>query len=312
MGYAIGTVTGSGGDEAHYKVLAAIRTLALANGWTSLRYVSTGTDREVILQSSGLSTTEDIYIGFKTYHDVGADYYNIQVATFVGYLAGNSFESQPGYKASGVCCHNNAVTYFITANAQRITGCFKVGTPTYEHFYAGKMYVYGRPSEFPSPLVVAGMFNGPEARRYSDTMHHFPYYGSDVYSYYAPNEPSNLWLRDQSGVYIQAEAYPWFSGQTSMRPPGTSYQLQPIILSKYSLTQNRGNVFGELDGVSMLTGFNNSVENVLQQGGTFYNQTGHTVLESVNGIIANGGKAYVVLQDVSRNGFDNFIAMEMS
>ena len=57
MGHAIATVTGGSGDEAHYKVLAAIKTLAEANGWTTLRYVNTGLVRELILNSSGLSGT---------------------------------------------------------------------------------------------------------------------------------------------------------------------------------------------------------------------------------------------------------------
>ena len=67
MGYAIGTLTKGGGDDCHYKILGIIKILAEANGWTTLRYVNTGTDRELILKGVGLSGAEEIFVGFKTY-----------------------------------------------------------------------------------------------------------------------------------------------------------------------------------------------------------------------------------------------------
>lgn len=323
MGYAIATVTGGLGDEAHYKVLAAIRTLALANGWTELRFDTSGDDHELILNSSGLSGTEDIYIGFKCYQSVDSDYYNIAVGVFNGYLSGNTFEGQPGAKISGVPCHNNAVTYFVTCNAQRIAGCFKVGTPVYAHFYAGKMFAYARPGEFPSPLVVAGHFDGAEARRFSDAEAQFPYYGYGVdwtgtsgYDY----EASKLWLREQNGSWVKQLHFPWNNGNDQgggnglmgarpMRPAGENYQPQPIILYRYEA--GKGNVWGSLDGVTAVTGFNNNSENVMQQGGTPVDQTGLTVLEAVEDILAAGGRAHVILQDTNRTGFQAFIALEM-
>lgn len=318
MGYAIATVTGGLGDEAHYKVLAAIRTLALANGWAELRYDTSGADKELILNAAGLSGTEDIYIGFKTYQSVGADYYNIAVSCFTGYISGNSFEAQPGARLCGVPCHNNAVTYFMTANEQRIALCFKVGTPVYAHGYVGKMFPYSRPGEFPSPLVSAGCFNGKELKRFSATDYHFPYYGANPNAGNAVGQPSNisqLYLRMQNGTWAQQFVNPFRNGLSSMRPAGTNYQ--PQVLTLYDFEQpvvnaGKGNVWGVLDGVNMITGFNNGVENVMQEGGTPVDQTGMTVLEAVDAVIAAGGKAYVVLQDVNRTGFNNYIAMEMS
>ena len=316
MGYAIATVTGGLGDEAHYKVLAAIKTLAEANGWTTLRYVNTGADRELILNSSGLSGTEDIYIGFKTYQSVGADYYNMAVSTFTGYISGNTFELQPGARLSGTPCHNNAVTYFLTCNEQRIAGCFKVGTPVYTHFYVGKMLPYGRPGEFPSPLCSGASFDGKEARRFSDTTFTMPYYGSYGFSGSNPTLYGRMYLRRPDGVYAQQFHHPFTGGfssniqGTGMRPAGANYQPQAIILYNYD-DPVKGNVWGELDGITQCTGFNNGVENVMQQGGTPVDQTGMTPLQAVDAILAAGGRAHVVLQDVARTAFNNFITMEM-
>jgi hypothetical protein len=316
MGYAIATVTGGSGDEAHYKVLAAIKTLAEANGWSTLRYVSTGADRELILNSTGLSGTEDIYIGFKTYQDVGADYYNIAVSCFTGYVSANSFETQPGARLSGVPCHNNAVTYFITANAQRIVGCFKVGTPVYAHFYVGKMYPYGRPGEFPSPLCAGGAFDAKEARRFSDTGYTFPYYGAYGFSGSNPTLYGRMYLRAPDGVYRQYYMSPFNQmqavGLAGVRTSDTYYHLLPITMFEFDTPTGKGNVWGELDGVTFVTGFNNGTENVLQNGGTLVDQTGMTVLQAVDAIIAAGGRAHIILQDTGRNGFNNYIALEMS
>lgn len=310
MGYAINTVTGGLGDEAHYKVLAAIRTLMLANGWTELRYVNTGADRELIMNSSGLSGTEDIYVGFKTYQSVGADYYNMAFSTFTGYISGNTWELQPGVRIVGTPCHNNAVTYFLTCNAQRIAGCFKVGTPVYTHFYLGKMLPYGRPGEFPSPLCSGASFDGKEARRFSDTNYTMPYYGRYGFTGSSPELYGRMYLRRPDGVYAQQFHHPFTSGYTDMRPAGTNYQNQAIILYNFD-DPVKGNVWGELDGITQITGFNNGVENVMQQGGTLVDQTGMTPLQAVDAIIAAGGRAHVVLQDVARTAFRNFVAMEM-
>lgn len=311
MGYAIATVTGGLGDEAHYKVLAAIKTLLEAVGWTTLRYDTSGADKELIMNSDGLSGSEDIFIGFKTYQSVSSDYYNIAVSCFTGYIVGNTFEAQPGARLCGVPCHNNAVTYFLTANKQRIAGCFKVGTPVYTHFYVGKMFPYARPGEFPSPLVTAGMFDGKEARRFSDTQYQFPYYGFGINAWGSSSQDtSRLYLRRPDGAWAQQYHDPWRdqSDDGAERPAGVDYILNPIML----YNPNPRNLWGELDNIRHITGFNNGVENVLQQGGTPVDQTGMTPLQAVDAVLAAGGRAHVILQDVNRTGFNNFIAMEMT
>lgn len=319
MGYAIGTVTKGGGDDCHYQVLAIIKTLAEANGWTTLRYVSTGLDRELILKGVGLSGLEEIFVGFKCYQSVGGDYYNINCGTFVGYVSGNTFETQPGAQFSATPAHNNAITYFITANAQRIVGCFKVGTPVYEHFYVGKFFPYARPGEYPSPLVCASMFNGAEAKRFSDASQQFPYPGE----YYST--ACYMWVRYQTGVWSKVWSYPYTNantasgsplagpqGSNTLVPAGDYYQLEPIILSQLQTSAGMGNVWGELDGVYFCSGFNNGPENLVQMGGSsVVDQTGMTVLQAVDAIIAVGGRAFVMCQNVNRTTWRDFVALEM-
>ena len=63
MGYAIGTVLKANDDDTHYQFLALIKSLAEANGWTTLRYDTVSANREWIGKSLGLSGNEEIYIG---------------------------------------------------------------------------------------------------------------------------------------------------------------------------------------------------------------------------------------------------------
>lgn len=308
MAWEIATLTKSGGDDVHYKMMEAIRVLAIANGWTVLRNVNTGADRELIMSATGLSGTEQIFVGFKSYQNVASDYYNLAAATMVGYVSGNTFETQPGIQISGVPAHNNALTYFMIINAQRIAFCMKVGTPVYEHCYVGKYFPYARPSEYPSPLINAGMLNGAATTRFSDTTHSMPYKGSGV--------PNYIRMRDPTSVWGFVDVWPWQNtiemggvGDANNRrynaPLDVYYRPLPAVIN------NANGVYGNLDGIYYISGYNNAVENVLQVGGSLVDQTGMSVAVAVAAIIAAGGRAFVVLQDVYRTSFRDFIAMEM-
>lgn len=341
MAYIIDTVVKGVGLDAHYQVLAALKSLAEAAGWTTLRDDTASPERELILRSTGTTGAEQITVGFKCYQNAAADYYNLLAATMTGYVAGNPFETQPGIKTSGVPCHNQAVTYFLTANPRRIAGCFKVGSPIYAHVYVGKALPYARPGEYPSPLIVAGHFDGREAKRYSDP-HWFPYKGVRGSSDSGYND-GHLYLRDQAGAWKKVQIAPFGNGANNVTtsnalagepvgnsgashrclvPAGTLHQPQPLELYEmrlgaYDNTINAyttsGNLYGVLDGVSFVSGFNNASENVLQlDGSTVVDQTGMSARQAVEAIRAVGGRAFVVLQDGARTGWRDHIALEVA
>lgn len=278
MPHEIGFVDNTGGTLAHYKMLAKIKDFASANGWTVLRYDDVSANRELILMGVGLSGTEEIFVGFRTYQDVSADYYNLVAAAFTGYVAGNTFDTQPGVLLSGVPAHNNRIDYWLTLNGQRIALAMKVGTPVYESAYVGKFLPYARPSQYPYPVIAAGMLTGAAVTRFSDTTHSIPYKGSRA----------NMRMRFNDGTWRQPECYPWnnvyVAGDTTQqRDTGGQYPLNAVVLSDAS------GIYGELDGVRHISGFNNAVENTL-------------VID---------GKTWVVIQDVGRNGFNDYYALRM-
>lgn len=268
------------GVLAHYMMLDKIKTFAEANGYTILRYDTTIANRELIMRGSGLSGTENIYVGFRCYQDAGADYYNITAATFTGYVSGNTFSSQPGAMFSAIPAHNMRIDYWLTLNGQRIALAMKVGTPVYESGYVGKIFPYATPSQYPYPVLCGGMLAGEPAIRYSDTTHAMPYKGDRA--------GFRLWFN--SGVWLQPKSYPWTnpryaspSGNYQLRDTDGTYHLIPIVV------YDDNGIYGELDGIFYISGFNNAVENT----------------------ISLSGVTYVVIQDVSRTGFIDYYALRM-
>ena len=67
------------------------------------------------------------------------------------------------------------------------------------------------------------------------------------------------------------------------------------------------------DGVSMVSGYNNASENVLQlEGSAVIDQTGMSVRQAVDAIRAVNGRAFVVLQDGARTTWRDYVAVEMA
>jgi len=102
------------------------------------------------------------------------------------------------------------------------------------------------------------------------------------------------------GSWAQVFASPWAQDDSNspdyqlsqfIRPSGAStpeyiYSLTPIELS----TKIPKNVYGRLDGVYHITGFDNVVENT----------------------ITIEGRNYIVIQDISRTSFADYFALELS
>lgn len=275
MPHEIGFVVAQDSKPAHYQMLQKIKNLALSSGdWVLLREDTSGENHEIILKGCGYSQQEEIFVGVRTYQNAQADYYNLAVATFTGYVPSNPFDNQPSAKISGVPAHNQRIDYWLTVNPQRIACCMKVGTPVYEHFYIGKFLPYARPSQYPYPVVCAGMLDGVPAVRFSDTSHSIPYKGNR----------KNLAMRFNTGVYLNPECYPYncsvITGNFQLRDTNGIYPLLPIML-----LDNNG-IYGELDGVRFISGFNNVTENLC-------------------------GDDWIVLQDVGRTGFNDYIALRL-
>ena len=297
---------------------------AESRAWTILRYDTVSQDRELIMKAPGLSGTEEIFLGIRTYQNTSGDYYNLLLGTFTGYVSGNSFDAQPGAMLSGVPAHNNVITYYVSVNGQRLVFMLKVGTPVYTHGYLGKFFPYARPSEFPYPVVCAGILAGAAATRFSSTGNYFPYHGKTV------TADTNFYFRRPDGVWYEPAMWPFTHGgvpdnqgspyclagsvsYSCQVPANAKYQIEPIILHDRATSSSlSNNIWGELDGVYFVSGFNNTVENVVQNGGSStVDQNGMTPLQAVQAIKAVGGRAFIMGQNINRTSWRDYVAIEM-
>lgn len=281
-----------------FTVNVTIGLLPAAARWAQLRYDITIAERELILQGPGYSGTEQIFVGIKCYQDVTADYYNLAVAHYTGYLAGSSFVTQPGASpVLGIPAHNITIPYYLSVNGARINLAWKVGAPVYQCAQVGKFLPFSVPTQYPQPLIAAGMLTGQNATRYSDTLYSMPFKGAR----------GNLRMRFNDGLWHQPDAHPWVGSLAlGLRTTGTTWHLTPI-----TLCDSTPNVYGQIDGFLQIVGFNNLVENVIQRGGVIVDPTGLTLAQICAAITTAGGTPYIVLQDVWRTGFADLIAMEM-
>ncbi len=258
-----------------------VSVLLIADRWVILRDDTTGDDHELILKGVGLSGVDEIYIGFKTIQDVTGDYYNLIVGTMTGYVSGNTFEMQPGVKLSTCPMWQFSIPYWLMINAQRIMFGVNIEA-NYDVSYVGKMLPYMSPGQFPYPVLVMGSVDGASVLRYSDT--------SRKVGCFEFND--RFQVRFIDGVWTNVKIWPFSSSSgdydlTSqfLIPTGGVYPLTPLVLYNSGL-----GVYGEMDGVYFVTGHAMSVEDT----------------------ISNIDKKCIVMRNINRTGFFDYIALELN
>lgn len=265
-----------------FTVVIAAALVPAAQRWTENQYdlgSEVSGENRLQLEGPGLSGTDAIYVGFRSYENTTEDWYNLGVAGNVGYNSGVTWENQPGHSDSQeVPLYNQQLEYWLAINGQRIVCGVKVET-VYSSFYAGFIEPYCTPGEFPYPLAIIAMVpNASEGTRYSATSYAMGIKGST----------NPCYLRRQDGVWENVKTLPytdnWTDGTyTDLRDtPSAEYPLLPV-----ELFSDTPNLWGLLDGVRYVPGFNLVVEDT----------------------ITVGADVYRVLRDSFRTGFNDYFAL---
>jgi len=269
------TITAGGTNFAvsdQFTFNAHISALSNVNqAWVEERYVDDVLDGEglqdleLILRGPGLSGTEQIWASFTTNQSANSDYYNFSIGSMVGYVDQNTLATQPGYSGQRwLPCWNLSLKYWLTVNGQRISLAMKVET-NYIFGYAGKYFPYASPSQFPYPLCVSAT-SASSTTRYSGS------YTIDLFtaSLKARNF-SGVWGAKQCWPYdevISDDAYGIASGIRAENPTRDVNGEYPLLA--YALYDDTSGMFGDLDGVFFVSGFNSAVENTITAGGVAY------------------------------------------
>lgn len=236
-------------------------------------------DREVVVKGPGLSGQDEVFFGFRTVSNYQADYYNLIGRFMTGYNDQLFYSDQPGVStAVQATLWNQPIQYWFVANGRRFIVIAKVST-VYASMYGGFILPYALPSEMPYPIVAGG--NAASNVRWSvQTASNSSFWNPSTNG---SNNPTLVGravdgtmegfcnFNEGSGIqaYIRGKTYPYAYDETQGGSPGSQlnyrpspdnqYALQPVVLNSA-----RGpDVYGELEGVYHVSGFNNASENTI-------------------------------------------------
>jgi hypothetical protein len=272
-----------------------------SQAWTQLAYDTQpdNVGKDLYLRGPGLSGNDQIFVQLRTVFSSLNDRYNLQINGATGFNAGlvPKYQNQPGHDAGelNMLLWNQAIPYWFVANGRRFIIVAKVST-TYQSMYGGFILPYGLPSEYPYPLMIGAMSVGQ--RRWSATDNEYCGF---------TNPAKTLRLRTHDGFWLpfanvgndgsstpspRYEQNVWPNRSfTNPRPsPDGVYTMNNFVL--HSSEVNAGasrNVFGEMQGIARISGFNNASENT----------------QVVDGV------TWVVFQDGFRTGSGNYFALAL-
>lgn len=280
-------------------------TVATTPPWTSLRRTA---GQEMIWQAPGNGGLDQIIVGASAFTNVSADYYNWRLGGFTAFNSATPFNQQAGYLSNSQAqsspvlnLWNNSTPYWFIANGRRVIVIAKVST-AYVAAYLGLINSYMSPGSYPYPLAVGGSMAWSVEPVLTSANWRWSYTGAEITNFPIPlasmsnDYQAQIRLRLASGTWrgfdvnnaeaVLGRLWPYLAGFTAWSPDlDGGYTLLPVILSDAT-----PNVYGELDGVAALTGFQNGAENT----------------------ITVGGVQWLVVQNVSRAGANEFFAVRLA
>jgi hypothetical protein len=284
------------GTAANYKdLLSRMVTFAAANGWVVLEQSET----RVYLKGTGLAGLDEIYCGVETYEDPVNGRYNWNLVGSWGYRAGRDLNAQPVSSNSGLAAYvaghfwNTAIPYWMVCTPRRIIMAAKVGT-TYQTIHLGLINPPATEGQYPYPLFIGGSLCGASAtalaKNYSDTMAAFWSTSNTTRGRLSVPGGAWGWLGNGTGTplnpYVSTSFLSSVYEATMLTGLDGSYLLEPVSL----VADSGPKIFGTIDGLVRVTGYNNTAEN----------------------IITVAGVNYLVLPDGSRSGAGDFCALRLN
>jgi hypothetical protein len=283
-------------------VLGDTITFVMTLPWTAL--VATA-GAEYIWSAPGNNGAANIIVGVSRFSSSAGDYDDLNLLGAFGYDSGQSFTSQPGGNNDVYVplLRVGSMRYWFVANGRRCAMVVQVST-TYQTMYLGFIDQYASPSQFPYPLAVGGSMSfhstvpivGDPLWRWSNN-------SISVCAFaIANNSPQDLGaqlrMRTNAGVWRgfstdpgntttgTGQIWPYSGIMNNLRPNiDGSYFLDAIVVN-----DDGPNIYGELDGVDAVTGYNQVSENTV----------------TINGI------SWLVVQNVFRTTTTDYFALKLA
>jgi hypothetical protein len=127
-----------------------------------------GTYKEYILKNTGLSGTEEIFIGFREYAYAAGNEYNIELNGYTSLPISWNGNQESSHQLDGwgstrkhytelpvLQLFDNEIHYWFYSTPEFVAICTRVSTSYYQA-YLGNIVRYGSPGNYPHPLYIAG------------------------------------------------------------------------------------------------------------------------------------------------------------
>jgi len=270
------------GTAANYKeLLSTLATFAAANGWAIMEQSAD----KLYLRGEGSAGVDEIYCGISAFENTVSGYYNWELFGAWTYRAGRAFNVMPR-SANGVYVYlwNSPITYWMVATPRRIIMVAKIGT-VYQTMHLGGIDPIGTEAQYPYPLLIAGC-GSVWNQNYSVT-------GDNNRSFWSDSTVTCGKLSTPGGYWqnVNASTIKAVSASTELRASILSGLDGTYMLEQKFLTDNnQSTTYGAIDGLFLVSGHNNSSEN----------------------IVSYGGINYMVFQDVYRVGVGDYCALRMN
>lgn len=312
--------------------------------YSAVESTSTYTSNDEIEQRRLFVTNarEDIYMVFETGCDFSKDAFNIGVWTFPRYDSTKDLHQQDYFNVKTIIASNDSLEYFVTCDDDHLYGFLYISNQYSSHFHFGYFEQFETKENYPFAVICATQYRD---NSFSNSV--TPANGSVWFLDMNENDTSTDYLNyvnknttdDLNVSRCNVISYGWsslydrnfkFSKWSSYctgwpnYPTNGEYGLGELFIKSmggnsresaantYVLPQQI--FFGKIKGIYRISGYNIYTKYVVQVGGTPVTSTETTpasVKSYVDAIIASGGRAFVVSNDLNRIGPQNYVALEM-
>ncbi|USL90030.1 hypothetical protein [Vibrio phage vB_VpaS_CHI] len=265
----------AGTATSYRDLLSKIKSFAVANGWVAVRDTGSSYPREVTLTSTGVSGQEDVAVCFKEEETPASDRYNlaIKVSTQTGNIA---FDQVTGAGARYLYLWNDPIPYHLFVSADRIMVVATVST-TAHTAYMGNIKTFCSVGHW---FTHAGLF-----AEGSDSTWNWG--NSSISNFMQINSSTRTLLYGADGnIFTPNALWPLTD---SFKDAGnySKFNLVEMMIGHTSAGTHYG-FFGEFENVKYING------------------AGVAHLDNIE----VNGKNYLVVQNYSRTGVNDFFAVE--
>lgn len=261
-------------------------------GITSTYYNQMEDFHDLYLRGPGLAGQDQIYVNICTMESSFHGFRNWALVGATDFDGALAFENQANAGLIGgyppVAIMSNAeIQYWMVANGRRFIMVYEIEGDFF-CLHCGFILPYGKPSEYPYPLLVAGQSEDFKDTTATSGVRNF-YRSSDNYSGLI-RRPSGAWDNVNTNANNGVSWWPYAHSTSTnklQQNPDNSFTTLPVIGYTYSTSEN---VFGEVQGLQFIC------------------KRGATDLASED-TITIGSSTYLVFQDIEDQNDNSYCCL---